>query len=79
VIGTASSPAAIGRRSGPTCITSVWWETGGRTDYDNLLLLCGRHHHLVHEGGWRLAGSAMDFSIYRPDGELWAHVIRGPP
>jgi hypothetical protein len=57
----------------------VWWETGGRTDYDNLLLLCGRHHHLVHEGGWRLAGSAMDFSIYRPDGELWAHVIRGPP
>ena len=57
----------------------VWWETGGRTDYDNLLLLCGTHHHLVHEGGWRLTGTAYDFTIHRPDGELWAHIARGPP
>ncbi len=31
-----------------------WWEHLGRTDIDNLLPLCERHHHLVHEGGWRL-------------------------
>jgi len=30
------------------------WETGGRTDIDNLLPLCSKHHHLAHEGGWRL-------------------------
>ena len=27
---------------------------GGGTDLRNGALLCGRHHHLVHEGGWTL-------------------------
>ena len=31
-----------------------FWEHGGRTDLDNLVPLCGRHHKLVHEGGWGL-------------------------
>jgi hypothetical protein len=26
------------------------WERGGGTDLDNMLLLCTRHHHAVHEG-----------------------------
>jgi hypothetical protein len=30
------------------------WEHGGTTDIDNLALLCVRHHHAVHEGGWRI-------------------------
>jgi hypothetical protein len=30
----------------------VWWEHGGRTDLDNLLLVCTFHHKLVHEYGW---------------------------
>jgi hypothetical protein len=30
------------------------WEHGGCTDLDNLVLLCVRHHHAVHEGGWRV-------------------------
>ena len=29
-----------------------WWENGGRTDLDNLLLVCTFHHKLVHEYGW---------------------------
>lgn len=27
----------------------VWWSKNGRTDIDNLALLCGRHHTIVHE------------------------------
>jgi hypothetical protein len=30
------------------------WEDGGRTDLANLLPLCVKHHHAVHEGGWKL-------------------------
>ena len=52
---------------------------GGRTDLDNLLLLCDKHHHMVHEGHWKLNGTALDFTIHRPDGTLFDHVTRGPP
>jgi hypothetical protein len=30
------------------------WARGGATKLRNLVLLCRRHHRLVHEGGWRL-------------------------
>src|SRR5712692_1013205 len=30
------------------------WVLGGRTNVDRMVLLCQRHHTLVHEGGWRL-------------------------
>jgi hypothetical protein len=30
------------------------WEDGGPTDFDNLVLLCSRHHHHVHKPGWHL-------------------------
>jgi hypothetical protein len=32
----------------------VHWIHGGPTDLDNLVLLCRRHHRMVHEGGWKL-------------------------
>ena len=31
------------------------WAHGGKTDLGNLVLLCYRHHWMVHEGGWQLA------------------------
>ncbi|HEY0493632.1 MAG TPA: hypothetical protein VGD57_09210 [Candidatus Dormibacteraeota bacterium] len=31
-----------------------WWTRGGETKLENLALLCGRHHWMVHEGGWQL-------------------------
>ncbi|MGE0384472.1 MAG: DUF222 domain-containing protein [Gammaproteobacteria bacterium] len=40
------------------------WAAGGATRLDNLVLLCRRHHRLVHEGGWSvtaLAGGAIEF------------------
>jgi hypothetical protein len=32
----------------------VHWVKGGSTDMDNVVLLCLRHHWLVHEGKWQL-------------------------
>jgi Domain of unknown function (DUF222)/HNH endonuclease len=29
-----------------------FWEHGGPTRIDNLVLLCSRHHHLLHKPGW---------------------------
>jgi hypothetical protein len=31
-----------------------YYELGGTTDLHNLLPLCSRHHHLVHDLGWTL-------------------------
>lgn len=45
------------------------WTKNGFTDKQNLVLLCWHHHHLVHEGGWRMEGnpdSWLDF--VSPDG-----------
>jgi hypothetical protein len=30
------------------------WELGGPTDLINMIPLCSRHHHVVHEGGWQI-------------------------
>ncbi|HEY5624081.1 MAG TPA: HNH endonuclease signature motif containing protein [Gammaproteobacteria bacterium] len=30
------------------------WSHGGETSLDNLMLLCTKHHTLVHEGGFRI-------------------------
>jgi Domain of unknown function (DUF222) len=30
----------------------TWWERGGITAPGNLVLLCGRHHHILHRPGW---------------------------
>jgi hypothetical protein len=47
----------------------------GVTDIDNLLPLCSKHHHLVHEGGWHLHLAAdRTLTITRPDGTAWTHA-----
>jgi len=48
----------------------VPWAAGGPTDLDNLVLLCGRHHTYVHEGGVRLRrrADARGFDAVLPDG-----------
>ena len=46
-----------------------WWSRGGRTDLDNLALVCTFHHRLVHEHGWNLE-RAPDGGVrwFRPGG-----------
>jgi len=55
----------------------VHWVHGGSTDLDNLILLCFRHHWMVHEGKWQLVRSddgrmlaippTVRFGTVRPD------------
>lgn len=55
----------------------VHWGNGGDTDEPNLVSLCPRHHHLVHEEGWSIRGDprkGIDF--VRPDGRVRS---TGPP
>ena len=43
------------------------WARGGATRADNLVLLCRRHHRIVHEGGWRLAwGEQGELEAFPP-------------
>jgi hypothetical protein len=50
----------------------VFWRNGGRSDLDNLIPVCERHHHLVHEGGWRLTMTADRRCTWtQPDGTIW--------
>ena len=47
----------------------VHWARFGPTDVHNLVLLCSRHHHAVHEGGWRMHGDANgEIEVRFPDG-----------
>ena len=46
------------------------WTDGGLTDLINLVLLCWRHHHAVHEGGFRLSFADGVVTVRRPDGSL---------
>jgi hypothetical protein len=48
-----------------------WIKQRGPTDLDNLLPLCSRHHHTVHDGGWTLNLHAdRTIELRRPDGTL---------
>jgi len=51
-----------------------WWRDLGPTDLSNLLPLCERHHHQVHEGGWELTMTADRVTTWtRPDGTIAHH------
>ncbi len=55
------------------------WANGGETSLENLVLLCRRHHCLVHEGGFgveRIADGALRFT--RPDGRVITEHPRLP-
>jgi hypothetical protein len=72
----------------PGCSRTRWtnghhiryWSQGGPTDLDNLITLCGFHHHLVHEGGWRIEGNPNgEVRFVRPDGrphQPWFEPLR---
>jgi len=45
------------------------WADGGETAVDQLMLLCTKHHTLIHEGGFRIDKDfANNWTFFRPDG-----------
>ena len=51
----------------------------GSTVLENLATLCSYHHHLLHEGGWRLEGSPNGpVAFRRPDGSRFVEDCPPP-
>jgi Domain of unknown function (DUF222) len=65
----------------PKCDRTVWlehhhvvhWAQDGRSDEDNLVTMCWHHHHLVHEGRWRMTVDPLtrEITLYRPNGSRY--------
>jgi hypothetical protein len=57
----------------------VHWIKGGSTDLPNLVLLCHRHHWLVHEGKWQIVRTDDgQFHVIPPQLEIFQNLARGP-
>ena len=56
----------------------VHWGHGGGTDLDNLVLLCYRHHWMIHEGGWQLAREEAGLMLAIPPSRTHRSWIRPP-
>ena len=57
-----------------------YWRHGGTTDYENLVLLCSRHHHLVHQMNLQLKLlPSGDLHVVWPDGHERVSHPRGAP
>ncbi len=55
----------------------VWWRHGGRTDLDNLLPVCNRHHTAIHHEGWTVdLASDRTLTLTLPDRTV---MTTGPP
>jgi predicted restriction endonuclease len=55
----------------------IWWRHEGRTDLDNLLPVCVRHHHKIHDADWHITlGPNRQLTIHYPDGTV---QTTGPP
>jgi hypothetical protein len=49
-----------------------WWRDRGRSDISNMIPLCEKHHHLVHEGGWTLSMTPDRVATWTlPDGDIY--------
>ena len=56
------------------------WAHGGETSLDNLVLLCSRHHRLVHEGGYAIEDDPAGGLRFRNrHGVLCPSASRPPP
>jgi hypothetical protein len=54
------------------------WIHGGPTDLSNLVLLCYRHHWMVHEGRWQIVRSDDGRMLTVPPVTEYQRLARGP-
>ena len=55
----------------------IWWRYGGRSDLDNFLPVCEKHHQHIHNDGWLVTlGPNRELTITLPDGQI---MTTGPP
>ena len=51
-----------------------WWTRGGETKLENLALLCGRHHRMVHEEGWTIERAGARWVTNPPSRRISPHA-----
>jgi len=56
----------------------VHWIHGGPTDLSNLILLCYRHHLMVHEGEWQIVRADDGRMLTIPPITPYQRLARGP-
>jgi hypothetical protein len=56
----------------------VHWTNGGPTDLSNLVLLCYRHHWMVHEGEWQIVRADDGRMLTIPPITPYQRLARGP-
>jgi len=56
----------------------VHWINGGSTDLSNLVLLCYRHHWMVHEGEWQIVRADDGRMLTIPPITAYQRLARGP-
>jgi len=55
----------------------IWWRNGGRTDLENLVPVCSKHHAKIHHDGWVIElGPNRELTLRTPDGTIHS---TGPP
>ncbi|WP_207782091.1 HNH endonuclease signature motif containing protein [Phytoactinopolyspora limicola] len=52
------------------------WADGGDTDVENLVLLCGHHHRVIHHGGWDVRLGVHGHPEFLPP--AWIDATRTP-
>ena len=56
------------------------WIDGGATSLDNMLLLCGHHHRLIHAGPWAIKTTAPGQFEFLPPRDFSRGLTgRAPP
>ena len=51
----------------------TWWSRGGKTQLEDMCMLCPFHHWRIHEGGWRMARKEDGGFVFVPP-----QLSRGP-
>ncbi len=55
----------------------IWWRNGGRTDLENLVPICSKHHGKIHHDGWVVElGPNRQLTLRLADGTIRS---TGPP